>query len=181
MIPSATELGTSGLLDLTVLTSPGDAVGPGPRFSRPLAPRKITELLFACWSRDGRSAEMALLAARCPLLDGRLRSSRQDCGPKSGMPSALRVSRILTPILRDFSRRDPEASCHLYSTRRLCYGPHCLQLSGYRFSQSRDPCAQILEPFLARPRYAIPRADPTVLLDPDPTVIHLLASRVLAT
>jgi hypothetical protein len=100
---------------------------------------------------------------------------------QAGMPSAPRVSRIQIPILRDFSRRDPEASCHLYSTRRLCYGPHCLQLSGYRFSQSRDPCAQILEPFLARPRYAIPRADPRVLLDPDPTVIHLLASRVLAT
>jgi hypothetical protein len=41
-----------------------------------------------------------------------------------------------------------------------------LQLSGYLFSQSRDPRGQILEPFLARLRYTIPRADPTVLLRP---------------
>jgi hypothetical protein len=46
----------------------------------------------------------------------------------------------------------------------LHYGPHCLQLSGYRLSQSHDPCSQNLEPFLVRLRYTIPRADPMVLL-----------------
>jgi hypothetical protein len=63
----------------------------------------------------------------------------------------------------------------------LRYGPHYLQLSGYRFSQSRDPRAQILGPFLARPRYTIPRADPTVLLRSGSNGYHLLASRVLVT
>jgi hypothetical protein len=70
-MPRWLNLAPRVLLDLTVLTSPGDAVGPGPGFSQHLTHRKITELLFACWSRDGRSAEMALLAARCPLwMDG---------------------------------------------------------------------------------------------------------------
>jgi hypothetical protein len=60
-------------------------------------------------------------STRCQvsLLDGRLRSPRRYCGPRLWTPSAPRDSRILTPILRDFSRRDPEASCHLYSTRHL--------------------------------------------------------------
>jgi hypothetical protein len=70
-MPRRLNLAPRVLLDLTVLTSPGDAVGPGLRFSRHLTPQKITELFFACWSRDGRSAEMALLAARCPFwMDG---------------------------------------------------------------------------------------------------------------
>ena len=54
-------------LDLTALNSPGDTVGLGPGFSRHLAHRKITKLLLVCWSHDGRSAEMALFAARRPL------------------------------------------------------------------------------------------------------------------
>jgi hypothetical protein len=54
-------------LDLTVLNSPDATVGPGPGLSRHLVHRNITELLFAFWSRDGRNAEMAQFAARCPL------------------------------------------------------------------------------------------------------------------
>jgi hypothetical protein len=39
-----------------------------------------------------------------------------------------------------------------------------LQRSKYRLSQYRDPRGQILESFLTRPRYTIPRADLMVLL-----------------
>jgi hypothetical protein len=56
--------------------------------------------------------------------------------------SALRDSRILTPILRDFSRRDPEASCHLYSTRWSRYGPHyppTIGISPLAISRSLHP------------------------------------------
>jgi hypothetical protein len=82
-MPRRLNLAPRVLLDLTVLTSPGDVVGPGPRFSRHLALWKITELLFACWSRDGRSAEMALLARQVSASDGRLRSPRRYCGPRT--------------------------------------------------------------------------------------------------
>jgi hypothetical protein len=39
----------------------------GPESSRYFACRDMMELFFARWSRDGRGAEMALLAAKCPL------------------------------------------------------------------------------------------------------------------
>jgi hypothetical protein len=59
-------------------------------------------------------------------------STRRPCGSylilchvnTRTLLSALRDSQILMPILQDFSRRDPEASCHLYSTHRSLYGPH---------------------------------------------------------
>jgi hypothetical protein len=49
------------------------------------------------------------------------------------------------------------------------------------FSQSRDPRAQILGPFLTRSRYTIPRADPTVLLRSGSNGCPSLATRDLAT
>jgi hypothetical protein len=77
--------------NLTALNSPDDTVGPGPGLSRHLAHRNIMELLLAPWSCDGRSAEMAQSAARCPPLDGRLKMLRDVAGPSFGAFGAVGV------------------------------------------------------------------------------------------
>jgi hypothetical protein len=58
--------------------------------SRLAAGRRLVLDLQSC---EGRGGEEPNRAPRVPS-DGRLRSSRQDCGPESRMLSALRVSRL---------------------------------------------------------------------------------------
>jgi hypothetical protein len=78
--------------------------------------------------------------------------------------STLRNSRILMPIPRDFSQRDPEGFCHLYSTSPLCYGHLSSNGRNLATSQTRDSRGQFLGYFLTRLRCTIPRADPTAVL-----------------
>jgi hypothetical protein len=68
----------------------------GPRLWMPSALRDLAagrRLVLDLQSCEGRGGEEPNRAPRVPS-DGRLRSSRQYCGPKPWMPSALRVSRL---------------------------------------------------------------------------------------
>jgi hypothetical protein len=174
MIFSATELGALGLF-YAALSSPQVTMGCDHMLSA-LRVSRLGGASPSCLKLRGARKARSPIARQVSASDGRLRSSRRCCGPRLWTPSTLRDSRLEEAGPRSLELRG--------ARKRGAPIARQVSASDGRLRSSRQSCgprAQILEPFLARPRYALPRVDPTALLDPDPTVIHLLASRVLAT
>jgi hypothetical protein len=135
--------------------------------SRPLGLNRRTSPSYSASPRDARiernadstsSQRVSTRRPRGPSLCSAMR-------PHEPRLLALCDSRILMPILRDFSRRGPEGFVPpVFHSPTLLWPTLSSSCRDIAFSQSRDPRAQILGSFLTRSRYTIPRVDPTVLL-----------------